>query len=122
MAGMALGASPNRSVVIGFADCVALLAARSCCRMSFRKNEGVRWPLGASRLELLAEGDLFRAQALFSVDRGPTGRGVSAAKEFLIDAFVAGAAVAGGQMSGDRQIRGDLLFADSDRVGGSQGN
>jgi hypothetical protein len=100
---MALRASPDRSIVIGLTNCMALLATGSGCGMAFRKNEGVRWPLRATRLELLAEGDLFRTEAFFSVDRGPARRGMSATEEFLIDAFVAGAAVAGGQMSGDRK-------------------
>ena len=69
--------------------------------MSFRKHERVRWALGATRLKLFAERDLFRAQAFLSVDGGPTRSGVAAAKKFLIDAFLAGAAVPSGQMGAD---------------------
>jgi hypothetical protein len=98
---MALRASSNRTVAVGLANCMALLATGSGCRMAFRKNEGVRWPLRASRLELLAERDLFWTEAFFSVNRGPTRRGMAASQEFLIDAFVTGTAVAGGQVSGD---------------------
>jgi len=63
--------------------------------MSFRKNEGVRWALRASRLELFAEGNLLRGQAFLPVDGGPTRSGVAAAQELLIDPFVAGAAITG---------------------------
>jgi len=63
--------------------------------MSFRKNEGVGWALRASRLELFAEGNLLRGQSFLPVDGGPTGSGVAAAQELLIDPFVAGTAITG---------------------------
>ena len=103
--------SPNRSVVIGLADCVALFATRSGRRMSFRKNEGVRWALRASRLELFAEGNLLRGQAFLPVDGGPTGSCVPAAQELLIDPFVAGTAITGSKVStDDESVVIDLLL------------
>jgi hypothetical protein len=54
-------------------------------------------------LELLAEVDLGRAQALFAVDGAPTGSGVTAVEEFLIDTFVATAAVACSEVSTDHK-------------------
>ncbi len=51
------------------------------------------------------------AQALFAMDGGPTGSGVAAAQELLVDAFVAGAAVAGGQVGADHEaVVIDLLL------------
>ena len=89
VAGMALCTSPDRSIIIGLADGVALLATRSRGRVSFREHQRIGWPFCAARLELFAEGNLFRTQTLLSVDGGPTGSRVTAAKKFLIDAFMA---------------------------------
>ncbi len=58
--GVALRTRPNRSVVVGLADGVALLATGRGCRMPFRKHQRIRRTLRAARLELLAEGDLLR--------------------------------------------------------------
>lgn len=71
--------------------------------MPFRKDEGVWWALCATRLELLAEGDLLRTQAFLPVHGGPARCRMTAAKEFLINAFVAGAAIASGEMSADSE-------------------
>lgn len=107
-----MGTSPNRSVVIGLTDCVALFAAGRGRRMPFRQHERVRRTLRATRLELFAEGNLLRTQALFTVDGGPTWRSVAAAKEFLVDGFVAGAAIARSQMGADRKaVVIDFLLA-----------
>ena len=112
VARVTFGASADRAVVVRLADCVALLAAGRDGRMPLRKCQRVGRTLGASRLELFAEGNLLRTQALFAVDRGPTRRGVAAAKKFLIDAFVAGAAIAGSQVGADhKSVVIDLLLA-----------
>ena len=111
MTGMALCTGPNRSIVIGLADGVALLATRSRGRVSLRKHQRIRRPLCAAWLKLLTERNLLRTQTLLSVDGGPAGSRVTAAKEFLIDAFMAGTAIAGGQMSADREsMMIDLLL------------
>lgn len=73
---------------------MALLAPGCGCGVAFRKHQRIRWPLRSAWLELLAEGDLLRTQAFFTVDGGPAWSGMAATKEFLIDALVAGAAVA----------------------------
>ena len=53
-------------------------------------------------------------QTLLAVDGGPARSGVAAAQKFLVDAFVAGAAVAGGQMSADHEaVVIDLLLVGS---------
>ena len=112
VARMAFGAGADGAIVIGLADCVALLTTGRGCRMSFRKHKRVRRALCATRLELFAEGNLLGTQAFLTVDGGPTRGGVAAAEEFLIDAFVAGAAIAGGQVSTDNESMViDLLLA-----------
>ena len=114
VAGMALRASPNRSIIIGLADGMALLATRSRGRVSFREHQRIWWPFSAARLELFAEGNLFRTETLLAVHGGPARCRVTTAKEFLIDAFMAGAAIAGGQMSADREsMMIDLLLIGS---------
>ena len=70
-------------------------------RMAFRHRERIGRALGAAGLELLAEGDLLRRQACGAVNRGPARRGVTAAQKFLVDVFVARAAIAGGEMVAD---------------------
>lgn len=99
--GVALRASPDRSVVIGLANGVTLLAARCRCGMSFGEHQRIRRPLGAAWLKLLAEGDLLRTQALFTVHSRPAWSGMAATKEFLINGFMAGAAVSRCQMCAD---------------------
>ena len=98
---VALSTCANRSVLVGLADCVALLTAGRGCRMTFRKHERIRRAFRPSWLELFAEGDLLRTQALLAAHGGPTGGGVAAAKKFLIDAFVAGTAIPSCQMGAD---------------------
>ena len=103
VARVALRTRPDGSVVIGFANGVALFATGGGSGMSFREHQGIRCPLRASGLELLAEGDLLSAQAFFAVNGGPAWGGVATAKKFLVDALVAGAAVAGRQVGGDHE-------------------
>jgi hypothetical protein len=80
--------------------------------MPFRFDQGIWRTLGAARLKLFAEGNLFRAQAFLTVDGSPAWSRVAAAEELLIDAFVAGAAVSGGQMGTDYESMViDLLLA-----------
>jgi hypothetical protein len=52
-------------------------------------------------LELFAEGDLLRTQAFLAAHGGPTGGGVAAAKKFLVNTFMAGAAIPSGQVGAD---------------------
>jgi len=103
VAGMAFCATTNRTVVVRPSNGVALLATGGNCGMPLRQRERIRWTLGASGLELLAEGNLFSTQSLLAMHGGPTGCGVAAAKKLLIDTFVAGAAVAGGQVGADHK-------------------
>ena len=111
VARMAFGATADGAVVIWLADGVALLAAGGDGGVSFGQRERVGRTLGASGLELLAEGDLLSAQALLAMDGGPTGCGVTAAQELLVDAFVAGAAVARREMGADHEaVVIDLLL------------
>ncbi len=69
--------------------------------VSLGSDEGMRRPPCASGLVLLAEVDLCGAEALLAIDGGPTGRGVAAVQELLVDALVATAAVAGGELGAD---------------------
>src|SRR5579872_3891966 len=94
-------AGADGAVVVWLADCMALLATRLHCRATFCNDEGVWRPLGAARLKLLAERDLFRSQALLAVDRGPAWRRMTAVQEFLIDAFVTTAAISCREMGAD---------------------
>jgi hypothetical protein len=100
---VAFGATADRAVIVGFTDRVTLLAAGGDCGMAFGQSEWVGRTLGASGLELFAEGDLLSAQTLFAMYGGPTGSGVAAAQKLLIDAFMAGAAVARGEMGADHK-------------------
>lgn len=59
VAGMALCASPNGSIIIRLADGVALLATRSGGRVPFRKHQRIRRPPGAAWLKLLTKRNLF---------------------------------------------------------------
>ena len=112
MPGVALRARPNRSVIVGLADRVALFATGRGCRMSFWKHERIRRTLRAAWLELFAEGNLFRTKPFLTVNGGPTGSRVATAQEFLIDAFVAGAAVSSCQMRADHEsVMIDFLLA-----------
>src|SRR6266702_186801 len=58
---------------------------------------------GTSRLVLFGEGDLLRSQTFLSVDGTPRGGGMAATQEFLVDALMATAAVAGSQMGTDHE-------------------
>lgn len=80
--------------------------------MPFRKDEGIRRTLGSARLKLFAKRNLFGAQTFFPMNSGPTWGSVAATQEFLIDAFVARAAIAGSQMCADREaMMVDFLLA-----------
>ena len=110
--GMALRTSPNRSVVIGLADSMALFATGCGGRMPFRKHKRIGRPLRAAGLKLFAECNLLWSQAFLAVDGGPAWSGMAATKEFLVDALVAGAAVSRGQMGTDHKpVVIDLLLA-----------
>ena len=76
----------------------------------FRTTKRIWRAFGAAGLELLAERHLLGAQALLAVDRGPAGSRVAAAQKLLIDAFVARAAVAGGQIGADHEAVVVLLL------------
>ena len=101
MAGVALGAGADGAVLIWLSDGVALLASCGDGGMSFGDDQRIWRASGCTGLKLLAEGDLFRRQALFSVDRCPTWRGVPAAQVLLVDALMACTAVSGGEMRAD---------------------
>ena len=102
-AGNGNGAGADGAILIGFADGVALLAARRDGRMSLRKSQRIGWTLGATGLKPLAKGYLLNTQPLLSVHSRPTRRCVPAAQEFLVDAFVARAAVSCGEMGADHK-------------------
>ena len=101
MTGVALGAGADGAVLIWLSDGVALLASCGDGWMPFGDDKRIWRAFGCTGLELLAEGDLFRLQALLSVDGCPAWRGVPAAQVLLVDALMAGAAVAGGEMRAD---------------------
>ena len=112
MPGVALCACANCSVFVGLADGVALFTTGSGRRMPFGKHERIRRPSCAAWLKLFAKGYLFRSEALFALHGGPTGSSVTAAKKFLIDAFMAGAAVTSCQVSADDEsVVIDFLLA-----------
>jgi hypothetical protein len=111
---VALRTRANRSVFIRFSDRVALLASRGGRRMPFGKHQRIGRTFRSAWLELLAERDLLRRQSLFTVNRRPTWRCVAAAEKFLVNAFVAGAAVSGSQMGADYEpVVIDFLLAGS---------
>lgn len=101
MAGVTFGAGADGAVVIWFSNGVALLASGRDGWMPFGDDQRIWRALGCTGLKLLAEGDLFRSQALFSVDGCPAWRGVAAAQVFLVDALMACAAVSGSEMRAD---------------------
>jgi len=85
--------------------------------MPFGYGERIRRTICATWLELLAEGDLLFAEALGAMHCRPAWRRVAAAQEFLIDVFVAGAAVARGEMiADDEAVMVDLILACGGRV------
>lgn len=91
---------------------MALLASRFDGRMPLRQCQRVGRTFRAAWLKLFAEGNLFRTQALFSMDGGPTRRRVAATEEFLIDVLVAGAAIASRKVSANhKSVVIDLLLA-----------
>ncbi len=69
--------------------------------MAFRQRERIGRPIRAAGLKLLTEGDLFLAQSCGAVNCCPARRGVPAAQKFLVDVFMARAAIAGGEMIAD---------------------
>jgi hypothetical protein len=82
--------------------------------MPLWKYERVRRPFRTTGLKLFAKGNLFRAQALFTVNGSPTGGGVATAKELLVDTLVAGTAVPSRQMSTDHEsVMIDFLLTGS---------
>jgi len=64
-------------------------------------GERIGGTLHVAGIELLAESDLVGGEPFFSHDSGPGSCGVAAAREFLVDLFVAGAAIARSHLSGD---------------------
>ena len=80
--------------------------------MPFRKHEGIRRTPSAAWLELFAKRYLFRSKTLLTSHGGPTGSRVATAKEFLIDAFMAGSAITGRQVgTDDESVMIDFLLA-----------
>jgi len=117
MPGVALRTAPNRSIIIGLADGVTLLATGCSGGMSLRNHQRIRRTLRPAWLELFAEGNLLRTESLFAVDGCPAWSRVPAAQKFLIDAFVTGAAIAGRQMGADHEtVMIDFLLARSGLV------
>ena len=111
---MAFGAGADCSVIVGLADGMALLAARCDGWMTFRHREWIGPALDASGLVSFAERNLFRRQAIFSMYRGPAGSGVAAPQEFLINALMARAAIAGCEVLADlKAVMIHLLLAGS---------
>ncbi len=100
VAHVAGGAIADGAVVVGLADGVALDATTGDGRAAFELGECIGGALHVTGIELFAEGDLFGREAFFSHDGGPGSRGVSAARKFLIDLFVARAAIAGSDLCG----------------------
>ena len=62
---------------------MALLASGSHCRVPFGRGERVGRPLGSARLELLAERNLLRGEALLTIDCCPAWRRMPAAQEVV---------------------------------------
>ncbi len=99
MARVAGGAVADRSVVVWFADRVALFAAAGHGGCALESDEWMRRPFYAAGLVGFGEGDLFGSEGLFAAHGGPGNGGVAAVQKFLIDLFVASAAVAGGDVA-----------------------
>jgi hypothetical protein len=78
---------------------VALLATGDHGRRALGRDERVRGTPGSAGLILLTELHLGWAQSLFSIDRCPTGSSVTAVKEFLVNGFVATAAITSGEVA-----------------------
>ncbi len=80
--------------------------------MSLGESERIRRTLGAAWLELFTVRDLFGTEPLLPVNRCPTRSSVPAAQELLVDAFVAGAAIARSQVrADDKAVVIDLLLS-----------
>ena len=98
---MTFGTRTDCSVIIGLPDRVALLTAAHHRRSTFCRDEWMRRALRSSGLVLLRESDLLWLQTLLAIDCRPRCCCMTAAQEFLIDIFVAGAAISCGEMGGD---------------------
>ncbi len=100
MARVARGAVADRAVFVWLADRMALLAAAGHRGRALESGERMRRPFHAAGLVGLGERDLFRSESLFTTHGGPGNGGVPAVQKFLIDLFVASAAIAGGDVAG----------------------
>src|SRR5690348_14444973 len=100
---MAIGACAHRSISIGSANCMALLAASSDRRVSFWLGKRVRRPSDAARLVSLSETDLFWRQSLCSVHRRPAGDCMATAQVFLVNGLVTRSAVPGREVLADHE-------------------
>ena len=101
VARVAGGAGADGAVGIGPADAVALIAAAGHRRAAFELRERMRGTASAAGLISFREVYLLRAEAFFAVDGGPRGCGMPAVEKLLVDVFMAGAAVAGGELGGN---------------------
>jgi len=101
VARVALGATANGAIVVRLADGMALLATGGYGGMTFKQCERIRRTIDSAGLVGFAEGNLLRGKPLRTMDRCPTGSGVATAQKLLINAFMAGTAVAGSQAIAD---------------------
>lgn len=101
MPGMAGRAVSDRSVRIGPADAVALLASAGHGGSALNLHKRMRWTPGSSRLVHFREVHLFGREPLLAVYGGPRRRSVPAVQELLVDILVAAAAVPRGQLGGN---------------------
>jgi hypothetical protein len=76
----------------------------------------MRRPARASRLVGFGKVHLLGRQSLLAINRGPGRRGVPAAQELLVDAFVAASAIAGGQSGCDHEAVVVFLFLSLGRL------
>src|SRR5215469_13329878 len=94
VARVARSASANRAIVVWSSDAVTLFTATDHCRAALERGERMRRAsLHASRLISFGKRDLLRLESLFPIHRSPGNRGMTTAKEFLIDALVTTPAV-----------------------------
>ena len=100
---VAFRAAADGSIFIRLADGVALFAATIDRYMPFRHCECIWLALCTARLKLLTECNLLWRQALFPVNSGPARSGMTASQKFLVDGLMAGAAIAGGEVSADHK-------------------
>src|SRR5215470_811315 len=98
---MAGSAVANATVGLRFADRVALRAAAGDRGRPLEFGQRVGWPLHVARVKLLCNVSLLGRQTCFAVDCRPRRRRVPAARELLIDLFVAAAAIGRSNMRGD---------------------